>query len=67
MVSQRVRWGRSFLGLISGLEVELGYFSLKELKEARGPMGLPIEQDLYFEPKTLQEFMEKHKRVQGEE
>ncbi|MBA4853424.1 DUF2958 domain-containing protein [Emticicia sp. BO119] len=28
---------------------ELGYVSLEELKEARGPLGLPIEQDKYFE------------------
>ena len=28
---------------------------LKELEEVRGPMGLPIERDLYFRPKTLEE------------
>ena len=43
-----------FFGLVSGFEVELGYFSLKELQEAHGPLGLPIERDLHFEPKTLQ-------------
>jgi len=47
-------------GLVSGFEVELGYFSLKELKDARGPMGLPIERDLNFQLKTLRELMEKH-------
>jgi hypothetical protein len=51
----------TFFGLVSGLEVELGYFSLKELKQACGPMGLPIERDLHFEPKTLQELMEMHR------
>lgn len=30
---------------------ELGYVSLDELKEVRGPLGLPIEQDKYFEAK----------------
>jgi hypothetical protein len=30
-----------FFGLVAGFELELGYFSLKEMKEARGPMGLP--------------------------
>ncbi|MBV6396745.1 MAG: hypothetical protein HFACDABA_02345 [Anaerolineales bacterium] len=42
-----------FFGLVSGLEVELGYFALSELEEIRGPMGLPIERDLHFEPTTL--------------
>jgi hypothetical protein len=50
-----------FFGLVSGFEVELGYFSLKELKEARGPMGLPIERDLYYEPKLLRELLDKHR------
>jgi len=51
-----------FFGLVSGLEVELGYFSLSELQSVRGPLGLPIERDLYYVPKTLQELMEKHRR-----
>jgi len=42
-----------FFGLVSGFEVELGYFSLSELEAARGPLGLPIERGLDFEPKTL--------------
>ncbi|MHC4104895.1 MAG: DUF2958 domain-containing protein [Planctomycetota bacterium] len=44
-----------FFGLVDGHCKELGYFSLKELEEVRGPMGLPIERDLYFKPKTLEE------------
>ena len=44
-----------FFGLVIGLEAELGYFSLTELKSVRGPLGLPIERDLYFKPRTLQE------------
>ena len=51
----------TFFGLVSGLEIELGYFSLKELQEACGPMGLPIERDLHFEPKTLGELMKMHR------
>lgn len=50
-----------FFGLVSGFEVELGYFALSELESVRGPMGLPIERDLYFEPKTLKELMDKHR------
>jgi len=39
-----------FFGLVQGFEEEWGYFSLKELEEARGPLGLPIERDRYFDP-----------------
>jgi len=42
-----------FFGLVKGLETELGYFSLSELQSARGPMGLPIERDMYFKPTPL--------------
>ncbi|MFC1675536.1 DUF2958 domain-containing protein [Planctomycetota bacterium] len=44
-----------FFGLVFGHEKEFGYFLLSELEEVRGPMGLPIERDLYFKPKTLEE------------
>ena len=44
-----------FFGLVEGHEKELGYFMLSELEEVRGPMGLPIERDLHFKPKTLAE------------
>ena len=41
-----------FFGLVSGFEVELGYFSLSELQSVKGPLGLPIERDhfrfIYF-------------------
>jgi hypothetical protein len=36
-----------------GHEIKLGYFSLQELKEAKGPMKLPIERDLYFDEQPL--------------
>lgn len=37
---------------------ELGYVSLRELSRLRGPMGLPVERDLYFEPdKKLGEYV----------
>jgi hypothetical protein len=45
----------TFFGLVEGHVRELGYFSLSELREARGPMGLPIERDLHWRPQTLQE------------
>ena len=46
---------RLFFGLVIGLEQELGDFSLTELEAVRGPLGLPIERDLHFEPKPLKE------------
>ena len=39
-----------FFGFVNGFEGEWGYFLLSELQEARGPLGLPIERDLYFKP-----------------
>ena len=50
-----------FFGLVSGFEVELGYFALSELEEARGPLGFPIERDIYYKPKTLEELMKMHR------
>ena len=39
-----------FFGYVIGFEREWGYFHLSELMESLGPMGLPIERDLYFKP-----------------
>lgn len=52
-------------GLVVGLEVELGYFILSELQSVKGPLGLPIERDLHFEPKSLRELRDKHKKDRG--
>jgi hypothetical protein len=36
---------------------ELGYVSLQEISTLRGPLGLPVERDLYFRPaKGLREY-----------
>jgi hypothetical protein len=51
-----------FFGLVVGLEIELGYFSLSELEALKGPLGLPIERDLYYKPQALGELMEMHRR-----
>jgi len=37
-----------FFGIVHGLEKELGYFNLNELKELEGPGGLKIERDKFF-------------------
>ena len=55
-----------FFGLVIGLEIELGYFSLSELQQARGPLGLAIERDLYFDPQSLAALREQHRRERGE-
>lgn len=47
-----------FFGFVNGLEAELGYFWLSELESVRGPLGLPIERDLYWTPKTLAQVMQ---------
>ncbi|MAU13876.1 MAG: hypothetical protein CL607_28925 [Anaerolineaceae bacterium] len=47
-----------FFGLVDVLEVEFGYFSLRELQEVRGALGLPIERDLDFRPQTLAQVRE---------
>jgi hypothetical protein len=44
-----------FFGLVDGHEKEFGDFLLSELEEVRGPMGLPIERDLHWKPKMLEE------------
>lgn len=40
---------------VEGFENELGYVSLSELKNSRGPMALAIERDRWFTEKPLSE------------
>lgn len=40
-------------GFVDGDFPELGSFSLTELQECRGVLGLPLERDLYFKPCRL--------------
>jgi hypothetical protein len=42
-----------FFGLVIGFARELGYFRLSELESIKGPYGLKVERDLYFEPKPV--------------
>lgn len=49
--------GRVFFGFVRGFAGELGYFSLDELESARGPFGLRIERDRYWNPVPLSEVM----------
>ncbi|MCL6753372.1 DUF2958 domain-containing protein [Nostoc sp. CCCryo 231-06] len=43
----------TFFGLVVGFDEELGYFSLSELQEYRGALGIVIERDLHFKLKRL--------------
>ena len=47
-------------GFVVGLEKELGYFAMSELKEIRAALGLPIERDLGFTPTLLSEVKRLH-------
>ena len=42
-----------FYGLVEGFEKEWGYFALSELESMRGPLGLGIERDIHFSPKSI--------------
>ena len=51
-----------FFGLVIGHFVELGYFSLAELQAVRGPLGLPVERALQFEPTSLEALREHYEQ-----
>jgi hypothetical protein len=40
-------------GLVEGLELEFGNFSLNELRQVVGPFGLSVERDRHFQPTKL--------------
>ncbi len=54
-----------FFGYVIGLEEEWGYFVLSELEAARGPMGLPIERDLYFKPGPFSAILKRYRAERG--
>jgi hypothetical protein len=39
-------------GIVKGIEVEVGSFSLSELESTRGRFGLGIERDKFFTPQS---------------
>jgi hypothetical protein len=51
-----------FFGWVDGMEQELGYFLLSELQETTGPLGLPIERAINFEPTRLSEIKRGHRQ-----
>ncbi|WP_236622370.1 DUF2958 domain-containing protein [Novipirellula maiorica] len=40
-------------GLVRGLELEFGTFTLDEVEDLRGALGLPVERDLHFDPQPV--------------
>ena len=47
---------RLAFGYVTGMTAdELGYVSLNEMESIQGPLGIGIEQDLYFKQKRLSE------------
>ena len=52
----------TFFGAVSGQEFELGYFSLSELEQTTGPLGLHVERDLHFTPTPLSRIREQYDR-----
>ena len=52
-------------GYAIGLEEEWGYFPISELASVRGPLGLPIERDLYFRPGPFNEIIKQYRHERG--
>lgn len=50
----------TFFGYVVGFDSELGYFSLSELENVTGPLGLKVERDLYFDPLPLSQIKALH-------
>ena len=49
----------TFYGYVDGDFPELGYFSLRELRETRGAFGCAVERDLHFQDTPLQVIQQK--------
>ena len=48
-------------GYVIGLEEEWGYFSLSEIAAIRGPLRLPVERDLWFQPGPINEVLRRER------
>lgn len=54
-----------FFGLVIGDAIEFGYFSAVELHSVRGALGLWVERDLDYLPKSLRELEQQHRKERG--
>jgi len=41
---------RLAFGMVHDFQKELGYFTVEDIEEIRGPLGLKVERDLWFTP-----------------
>lgn len=48
-------------GYVIGLDEEWGYFLLSEIANVRGPLGLPVERDLWFQPGPIDEVLRRER------
>ena len=48
-------------GYVIGLEEEWGCFSLSEIAGIRGPLQLPVERDLWFQPGPIDEVLRRER------
>lgn len=55
----------TFFGLVDGIALEYGYFSLAELQSVRGHLGLPVERDRFFTPTPLDTLYEESLNARG--
>jgi len=46
-------------GIVKGFEVEMGSFSLTELSTVENRLGIGIERDRYFKPRSAEELWDK--------
>ncbi|PRM99509.1 DUF2958 domain-containing protein [Aliarcobacter cryaerophilus] len=47
-----------FFGFVNGHYPEWGYFSLEELEQIKGPLGLHIERDIHFKEQPFGQIKE---------
>ena len=52
-------------GYVIGMEEEWGYFLLSEIAGVRGPLGLAVERDLWFEPAPINEVLRRERPTLG--
>ena len=53
-------------GLVIGFEEEWGYSLLSEIASAHGPLGLPVERDLWFKPGPIDQVLSRASVCRGE-
>jgi len=58
LMNQDPKYPDYLWGIVKGHEIEMGSFSLSELSKYKGPLGIGIERDLYFTPRTAMEVWE---------